>query len=300
MQSAVIFNVQKYSVHDGPGIRTTVFFKGCPLKCAWCHNPESHSPKYELMFNVDRCVGCGKCASRCPEGAITIVDGKSFIDKEKCKICHKCSDCCPNSAIEYVGEECTSNEIFSRVLKDQIFYDESGGGVTFSGGEPMMHVDCVAEVAQRCKDRGIHVAIETSGFAPWSSFEKIVDKVDLFLFDIKLVDNELHKQYVGADNHIILENIKKLSDLNKRIWIRMPMITGINDGEENLDLTMDFLKTIQFEHINLLPYHSIGKGKYTKLGREYKLQYIEQPSPERMEELAQKFRNKGFKVKIGG
>lgn len=252
------------------------------------------------MFNADKCVGCGRCVARCPEGAISLVDGKSFIDKEKCKICHKCSDCCPQSAIEYVGEECTSKEIFNRVVKDQIFYDESGGGVTFSGGEPMMHVDCIEEVAERCKERGIHVAIETSGFAPWSSFEKIVDKVDLFLLDIKLLDNELHKQYVGADNHIILENIKKISDLNKRIWIRMPMITGINDGEENLEMTMDFLKTIQFEHINLLPYHSIGKGKYTKLGREYKLQNIEQPSPERMEELAQKFRNKGFKVKIGG
>ena len=252
------------------------------------------------MFTSDKCVGCGKCVERCPEGAITIIDGKSHIDKDKCKICHKCSDCCPHNAIEYVGEEVTSNEIFKRVLKDQIFYDESGGGVTFSGGEPMIHVDCVKEVAQSCHDRGIHTAMETSGFAQWSDFEKIVDLIDLFLFDIKLIDNELHRQYVGADNDLILKNIKKLSDLNKRIGIRMPITTGINDGEENLQKTMDFLKTIQFEHINLLPYHSIGKGKYTKLGREYSLDYIEQPSDERMQELAQKFKNNEFKVKIGG
>ena len=300
MKSAVVFNIQKYSVHDGPGIRTTVFFKGCPLKCAWCHNPESHSIEHQLMLNSDKCVGCGKCENRCPHDAIKIVDGVSKLDKSKCQICKKCSLICPKQGIEYVGQTMEVKEMVKEILKDQMFYDESGGGVTFSGGEPMMQPDVVGEVAKRCQDFGVHTAMETSGFATWESFEKVLPHIDLFLIDIKAIQDDIHKEYVGASNQIILENIRKLSALGKKMWIRMPIICGINDGEENITATISFLKEIHFEHVNLLPYHSIGKGKYTKLGKEYTLPEIKEPSDTHMKELAQQFTNNGMRVKVGG
>ena len=300
MKSAVVFNIQKYSVHDGPGIRTTVFFKGCPLKCTWCHNPESHSVDHQLMLNIDKCVGCGKCAKRCPHGAIEIIDGVMKLDETKCVICKKCSTICPKEGIEYVGETLEVKDIVKEILKDQMFYDESGGGVTFSGGEPMMQPDVVAEIARRSKDFGVHTAMETSAFASWSSFEKVVPHIDLFLIDIKALQNDIHEQYVGASNQVILENIRKLSDLGKRMWIRMPIISGINDGDENINLTIEFLKTVHFEQVNLLPYHSMGKGKYTKLGKEYTMPEIKEPNDEHMNALARKFENNGIRVKIGG
>lgn len=296
-----IVNIQKYSIHDGPGIRTTVFLKGCPLGCWWCHNPESQSTKNEIMFFEQKCTGCGICVKRCPEGAITIKEMKPVIDEARCILCGNCADFCYNEAREYVGQKIGTMELFKEIQKDEIFYEESGGGVTFSGGEPLLQVDFLNEVLDICNRKNIHTALDTSGYTKWENIEKIVDKVDLFLYDFKLMDDEKHKKYIGVSNKLILENLKKLSLLGKRIFVRMPIIAGINDDNDHIDESIKFIKTLNnMEQVNLIPYHSMGMDKYKRLNMDYKLSGREKPADEKMEELKEKFEKEGIKVKIGG
>ncbi len=295
-----IINIQKYCVHDGPGIRTTVFFKGCPLSCWWCHNPESQNPKDEIMFFQERCTGCGVCAKRCPQNAIEIKNNISIVDLSKCTLCGKCTDFCPNNAKEYVGKKITVDELMNEIVKDQVFYDESNGGVTFSGGEPLLHADFLEEVLKRCRIRGIHTAIETSGFATWEKLEKVAKNIDLFLYDLKQINNEKHKKFMGVENVIILDNLKKLSDMGANIIIRMPLISGVNDDDEHIDGVIKFLSNIKVIQVNLLPYHKMGMDKYRRLDREYKLTGMEKPSDEWMKKTKEKFEKFGFKVSIGG
>lgn len=300
MQKAIITNIQKYSIHDGPGIRTTVFFKGCPLNCLWCHNPETHNSNSEIMFFKERCTLCGLCLEICPQKAIDFVDGYPVINKNKCNLCGKCSDFCPSNARELVGKEISVKDLMREILKDEAFYDESNGGVTFSGGEPLIYADYLSNVLQVCKARGIHTTIDTSGYASWEQFEKIADNVDLFLFDIKHMNNEKHLKYTGVENIIILQNLKKLSERGSNIYIRMPIIAGINDDDENIDLSVDFISKLNIIHVNLLPYHNIGMDKYKRLNMEYKLTGFEKPSDEVINKIAVKFENAGIKIKIRG
>lgn len=300
MEKATVINIQKYSVHDGPGIRTTVFFKGCPLKCWWCHNPESHKLNHEIMFHGEKCKGCGKCAQRCPEHAIEIIDGKAHRNASLCHICNRCSDFCPNQAFEYVGEDLEVSEMMKEILKDKPFYENSGGGVTFSGGEPMLHADFLSKLLPRCKMQGIHTAMETSGCVAWSEFEKVAKDIDLFLFDIKQINTETHKKYIGVGNEQILSNLKSLSNMGKKIIVRMPIIAGVNDDFETIDKTIEFLKEIHFERVDLLPYHKMGMNKYTNLDREYQLTGMEKPSDEHMQEISERFLSAGMLNKIGG
>ncbi|MCM0647834.1 glycyl-radical enzyme activating protein [Clostridium swellfunianum] len=300
MNKGTIFNIQKYSVHDGPGIRTTVFLKGCPLKCWWCHNPESQNPRHEIMFFQERCTGCGVCVKRCPNEAIKISDNKALTDETKCRLCGKCADFCPNKAREYVGKEITVQALMDEIIKDEVFYDESNGGVTFSGGEPMLYADFLAEVLKACKQRGIHTAIDTSGFVAFDKFEKIIDYVDLFLYDIKLMDDRRHTKYIGFENGLILDNLKKLSDRGANIFVRMPIIAGINDDFENIEEAISFLSSLNIIQVNLLPYHKMGMDKYRRLEMDYKLSGMEKPTDERMKEIADRFLRRGIKVKIGG
>ncbi|MBV1817059.1 glycyl-radical enzyme activating protein [Anaerosalibacter bizertensis] len=296
-----IVNIQKYSIHDGPGIRTTVFLKGCPLSCWWCHNPESQSTKNEIMFFEQKCTGCGICVKRCPEEAITMREMKPTIDKTKCILCGNCTDFCYNEAREYVGQKIGAIELFKEIQKDEIFYEESGGGVTFSGGEPLLQVDFLSEVLDICNKKNIHTTLDTSGYTKWENIEKIVNKVDLFLYDLKLIDDEKHKKYIGVSNKLILENLKKLSSLGKRIFVRMPIIAGINDDNDHIDESIKFIKTLNnIEQVNLIPYHSMGMDKYKRLNMDYKLSGMEKPADEKMEELKEKFEKEGIKVKIGG
>ncbi|MBU5292832.1 glycyl-radical enzyme activating protein [Anaerosalibacter bizertensis] len=296
-----IVNIQKYSIHDGPGIRTTVFLKGCPLSCWWCHNPESQSTKNEIMFFEQKCTGCGICVKRCPEEAITMREMKPTIDETKCILCGNCTDFCYNEAREYVGQKIGAIELFKEIQKDEIFYEESGGGVTFSGGEPLLQVDFLSEVLDICNKKNIHTTLDTSGYTKWENIEKIVNKVDLFLYDLKLIDDEKHKKYIGVSNKLILENLKKLSSLGKRIFVRMPIIAGINDGNDHIDESIKFIKTLNnIEQVNLIPYHSMGMDKYKRLNMDYKLSGMEKPADEKMEELKEKFEKEGIKVKIGG
>ncbi|GAA0748241.1 trans-4-hydroxy-L-proline dehydratase activase [Clostridium oceanicum] len=300
MKKGTIINIQKYSVHDGPGIRTTVFFKGCPLNCWWCHNPETQNKRHQIMFFKERCKGCGICIKRCPENAIKIIDGYPIIDNNKCTLCSKCADFCPNDAREYVGKDLTSKEVMDEVMKDEMFYEDSGGGVTFSGGEPMLHVDFIDEILDECREKEVHTTLDTSGYASWESFDKIRDRIDLFLYDLKVMDKEKHKKYIGVDNTLILSNLKKLSKHGHNIFLRMPIVVGVNDDDKNIDDSIEFISKLNVLQVNLLPYHKMGMEKYKRLDMEYKLTGDEKPSDEYMNKLKEKFERAGIKVKIGG
>lgn len=295
-----IVNVQRYSVHDGPGIRTTVFFKGCPLKCWWCHNPENISLKEEMMSCKDKCTNCGRCIKVCREEAIRLKDGNPFVELEKCINCGRCAEFCISEAKEHVGKEVHINELMVHIKKDIPFYEESGGGVTFSGGEPLMQGEFLNEVLKRCKNLNINTTLDTCGYSDWEKIEKIHNKVDLFLYDLKIFDDEKHIKYTGVSNKLILENLKKLSSLGKNIYVRMPIIKGINDDSAHIDNCVKFLSDLNILQVNLLPYHKLGMDKYEKLDKEYKLTGEEKPSEREMEEMAEKFKLAGIKVKIGG
>lgn len=300
MDFATIINIQKYSIHDGPGIRTTVFFKGCPLNCLWCHNPESQNPSPEIMFFEERCTSCGSCVKVCPSKAIKFIGGYPVVDKCKCNLCGKCCDFCLSNARELVGKDITVKHLMSEIIKDEVFYEESNGGVTFSGGEPLMYADYLKKVLKFCKDKDIHTTIDTSGYAPWEQFEKIIDNVELILFDIKHMNNEKHLKYTGVSNTVILENLKKLSEKGSNIYIRMPIIAGVNDDDENITKAVDFLSKLNIIQVNLLPYHKMGMDKYRRLNMQYKLSGEETPTEETMNQIAEKFKKAGIKIKIGG
>ena len=272
MNKAIFFDIQRNSFVDGPGIRTTVFFKGCNLKCAWCHNPESQSAKPQMMFYKDKCTGCGKCKSVCP------------YHLEQCELCGKCTLYCPVDARKVCGKEHTVDEVLKEVLKDKAFYETSGGGVTFSGGECMLQIDFLAEILKKCKENGIHTAVDTAGHIPFESFEKILPYTDLFLYDIKIFDSQKHKQYVGVVNELNLENLKKLFERKAKLWIRIPIIPDVNDSIEEIQKIKDFLKTIgTAEKIELLPYHAMGENKYRAIGKEP--QIFKTPDAENMKRL---------------
>jgi pyruvate formate lyase activating enzyme len=288
-----IFNIQKYSIHDGPGIRTTVFLKGCPLSCIWCHNPESQSFSPEIMQYSKRCIGCGKCAEVCKYGAL--------YDRDKCTSCGSCAEVCYAKARELAGKLMTVQEVIAQIDKDSIFYDESGGGVTFSGGEPLSQPEFLLELLTQCKKHEYHTAVDTSGYGATETIKAISGMTDLFLYDLKLMDDDKHIKYTGVSNKLILENLKEISRLGNQIYIRIPLIPGINDDESNIKLAATVIhETAGIEQVNLLPYHNIAVDKYNRLGKRSRLMEIPVPSGEYMEFVAGKFLEYGVKVKIGG
>lgn len=300
-----ITNIQKFSIHDGDGIRTTVFFKGCPLKCEWCHNPETQRFEKEMEVDGEKCTGCGTCASVCPNGAVRMTeDHRPAWDPKACTFCGKCENFCPAGSREIVGREYTVKELTKELMKDQMFYEESGGGVTFSGGEVMsMDMDFILAMAKELKRQDVTLTIDTCGYVPYERFEKILPYVNTFLYDVKVMDPELHKKYMGTDNKLILENLIRLSQDGARIYIRIPTIKEVNGNEENMKETIAFLKQhdIHPAGVNLLPYHDTGSGKYAKLDMEYKGTDLHAPDKEEMEALAALFVNAGFtNTKIGG
>ena len=254
-----ITNIQKFSIHDGDGIRTTVFFKGCPLKCEWCHNPETQRFEKEMQVDREKCTGCGTCASVCPNGAVRMTeDHRPSWDPKACTFCGKCENFCPAGVREIVGREYTVKELTKELMKDQMFYEESGGGVTFSGGEVMsMDMDFILAMAKELKRQDVTLTIDTCGYVPYERFEKILPYVNTFLYDVKVMDPELHKKYMGTDNKLILENLIRLSQDGARIYIRIPTIKEVNGNEENMKETIAFLKQhdIHPAGVNLLPYH---------------------------------------------
>ena len=269
---ATIFDIERNSYVDGPGIRTTVFFKGCNLRCSWCHNPESQSPKPQMMFYKNKCTGCGKCKEKCPNHL------------ESCELCGKCTLYCPHDAREICGKEYTVDEVMREILKDKAFYDHSGGGVTFSGGECMLQIDFLEEILKVCKENGIHTAVDTAGHVPYEYFERILPYTNLFLYDVKCYDSEKHKKYTGVRNELILENLKKLLATGKSVWVRIPIIPTVNDTVEEIQRIKAYISSCgKPEKIELLPYHAMGEHKYAAINRESHMFPI--PSKETMEDL---------------
>lgn len=301
---AVIFNIQKFSIHDGPGIRTTVFFKGCPLNCMWCHNPESKSLSVENVVNYDMCKKCCKCIQSCENEAISVnKDSSDFeitYDAEKCNLCGECVYNCTSNAREIIGEKMSLDYVFNEVMKDKVFYDESDGGVTVSGGEPLIQSDFVYNLLKKLKKHNIHTAVDTSGFVDFDKLYKISKYTDLFLYDLKIMDDVLHKKYIGVSNNLILENLIKLSKIHKDINIRLIIIDGVNANKNHIEAVIDLLKETDIKKINLLPYHDISRNKYKKLSLKYDGRDFEVPSDEKIKQLKKIFEYNGFEVKIGG
>lgn len=298
---SLVFNIQKYSIHDGDGIRTTVFFKGCPMTCKWCHNPESQSYRPSILQNTEKCTSCQKCTTLCPEGAISYESGKIKTEEDKCTLCEKCVDACINNAREIVGKQYTLDEIMKEIGKDKLFYEQSGGGVTLSGGEIMTQdMDYIINILKKCHRLGYRVNIDTCGHAKFENFEKILPYVDTFLYDIKHMDNDIHKELTGVDNEFVLGNLKKLSENGAKINIRMPLVEGINSSDEHIDKVIDFLKDLKILKVNLLPYHNTGKSKYERLDMVYEGDDYSAPSSERMEAIKAKFEANNFCTQIGG
>ncbi|MGE5632670.1 MAG: trans-4-hydroxy-L-proline dehydratase activase [Caulobacteraceae bacterium] len=296
-----IFNIQKYSIHDGPGIRSTVFFKGCPLSCIWCHNPESQSFKPEILFYGKRCIGCGKCLEACQYRAISLQDGVICYDRNRCTLCENCVKACYAKARETAGQSVDVGYVMAQLEKDRIFYEESGGGVTFSGGEPLSQLEFLIELLEQCRKKEIHTAIDTSGYAAPEVISRVGSLADLFLYDLKLIDDEKHKEYIGVSNKVIFENLELLSKLGKRIFIRIPLIPGINDDDENIKATAGIIhNTPGVSQVNLLPYHNMAADKYKRLDKPNCLMEIMVPSKEYVEEISRKYLSYGINAKIGG
>jgi pyruvate formate lyase activating enzyme len=294
----VVFDIKHYAIHDGPGIRTTVFLKGCPLDCAWCHNPESKHPQPEFMWWPTRCIGCRSCVEGCPEGAVNLGD-KLVIDEEKCVGCGACVEVCYAEALELVGREMSVEEVMEEVRRDSEFYRESGGGVTFSGGEPLTQPLFLAEMLMACKREGFHTAVDTSGQADPATLEKIMDHTDLFLYDVKHMDPEQHRKYTGTSNEQILLNLSLLK--GRAVVVRVPLVPGVNDDEENIRCMGEYVSGLGFSDLCLLPYHKVGAEKAQRLNRETGPQFVaEAPTEESLDWLRGVLTEYGLTVKIGG
>ena len=299
-KKGLIFDIKQFAVEDGPGIRTTVFFKGCPLRCKWCHNPESWTSEPQLSFTVDKCIGCGRCQEICLNRAISIRDAKAETLNDKCNLCGRCAEVCPSGARKLIGRFVSAAEIIKQIEKDLVFYEQSGGGVTFSGGEPLMQVEFLNELLEECKKRRIHTAVDTSCYSINGELEAI-SKADLFLCDLKTMDGQDHKRLTGVDNEVILENIKRLSQWSKPIIIRIPVIAGFNDTDENIEATGKFAAGLSsLVRIDLLAYHWGGLIKSQRLNSSRKMTRFESPGDEKIKNMAEKLRKFGLDVRIGG
>ena len=300
--AAPVFNIQTYCIHDGPGIRVTVFMKGCPLKCLWCQNPESQAAYPQLMTYSNKCTGCGYCVKACPNKAVKIENGLSVTDREKCTACGACVDVCPTQSREIAGKMTTVQQAIEKVLQDKLFLVESGGGMTISGGEALAHPDFTENLFMAAHEEGISTAIETCSFASRDVIQRVFKHVDLALLDIKHMDSQMHKKLTGVPNEQILDNIEYVANVMKvPVWIRVPVIPGCNDSIENIEATAKFVseKIGAGTRIHLLPYNKLGESKSENLGRALELS-AQPPSDEFMLELSKICEKYGLEVKIGG
>ncbi|OGD22242.1 MAG: hypothetical protein A2W03_09095 [Candidatus Aminicenantes bacterium RBG_16_63_16] len=301
MSEGLIFDIKKYSVNDGPGIRTTVFFKGCPLRCPWCHNPEGQSFLQEIMLRPARCIaGCRECLAACAPSALTMTEDSLALDKLKCDLCGRCAAVCPAGAIEIVGRKLDADDVVAEIEKDRVFYEESGGGVTFSGGEPLAQADFLAGILDACRARGLHTTVDTCGYAPPEAVSLVAGRADLFLFDLKVMDEKKHDDLTGQPNGVILENLRRLVHLRQRVAIRLPLIAGVNDDEANLRATAAFLRALgTVTDISLLPYHGLGRDKYRGLRKKIPVAGLATPPSERLAKIKRDLESQGFRVCLG-
>ena len=289
MASGVVFNIQRYSVQDGPGIRTTVFLKGCPLDCWWCHNPESQRPEPQIMVMEGRCIQCGECREACPQG----LEGM-------CEQCGRCVGACPTGARQSVGGRMTAGEVLAEVRKDRIFHEESGGGVTFSGGEPLVQFEFLRELLGACRAEGIHTALDTCGHAPIDQLLAAGRLANLVLYDLKMVDEARHRNYTGVSSGRIIDNLRALGKAHENIWLRIPVIPGINDDDLSMDAAARLAASIGgVRRVCLLPYHGTGTAKLQRLGWPDRMKGTQPPSADELETTARRFRRLGLEVTTG-
>jgi pyruvate formate lyase activating enzyme len=301
MSSGIVFDIQKFSLHDGPGIRTTVFLKGCGLRCWWCHNPESQRPHPELLLRTELCIHCGACMGECPQGAIRRDGGQFITDRNMCARCGACVAACAADARELVGQEMTVEQVIHEVLLDAIFYDESGGGVTFSGGEPLLQGDFLFDLLQACKAHDLHTVVDTCGYAQTDILARVRPYVDLFLYDVKVMDDALHRQVTGASNRLILDNLHYLAEHNHPVLVRVPVIPNVNDDENNLRQIGEMVHSMSnVQGVSILAYHKLGKDKYERLGRPNPMPETAEPSEDAMLEIKCLLESYGLDVTIGG
>ena len=294
-----MFDIQNFSIHDGPGIRTLVFFKGCPLRCRWCQNPEGLNAFREIAFYVESCIGCGACARACPHDAMDLESPKR-IKRDLCDSCGLCADACPTLALKVVGRYYAPEELLQQVLKDRPFYETSGGGVTLSGGEAGTYVDYLTRFCELGKRKSLHIAIETSGYVDYGRFSELLPYLDLVLFDIKVVNPAKHRELTGRDNKLILDNLDQLFGAGANVHLRYPYIPTMNDGQEDLRDLAALAKRYGQKRINILPYHALGESKIDRIDSPQPVLDLKAPSPEAMEEVKESFDKEGITIAIGG
>ena len=283
--SGITFNIQQFSTEDGPGIRTTVFMKGCPLHCVWCHNPEGMRPSQDLMWYDVRCIAARDCLHLCPEEALDLTKNGMLIDRQRCNLCGECAEACPSAALEVIGQQWTPESLVAEMLKDRIFYETSGGGITFSGGEPMLQTDFLVAVLPRCKEEGLHVALDTCGTVSWERYERVLPWVDLVLLDLKIMDAQRHQHATGVSNDVILKNAQRLAEVGMPMWVRTPVVPGYTQDDENIRAIGGFIqeKLPTVERWDLLAYTNLGRPKYHRLDIPYVLEETPLLTREEME-----------------
>ena len=301
MQTGLVFNLQRYSIHDGPGIRTTVFLKGCPLCCAWCHNPEGMSPRPEIVVVESRCAGCGECRRACPFGVSLGGEGALPTHHEQCQLCGACVEACPTGARQMIGRTMNVPEVLQEILKDRLFYESSGGGVTFSGGEPLLQPHFLCALLEACRTHRLHTALDTTGFGCTEHLLAAAALSDLVLYDLKVFDETRHRTLTGVSNRGIRENLKALDRVHRNVWIRLPVVPGFNDDLAELKQIAEFVAGLRsVTLVNLLPFHRTALHKWQRLGLVHSLEGVPAPSAEFMERAAETFGRMGLKTKAGG
>jgi pyruvate formate lyase activating enzyme len=302
MTNGLIFDIKRYAINDGPGIRLTVFFKGCPLACTWCHNPESISPKVQKMYSIKRCIGARACIDACPNNALSLTPQGIVTDTDACRLCGKCAKACPTHAIEMSGEAIDIDAIMQAIENESLFFDQSEGGVTFSGGEPLLHHGALKILLQRCAALYIHRVVDTALYAQPDVVKEIARHTDLFLVDLKLMDSAKHQTYTGVPNELILQNIEILAVMDADFVIRVPLIQGINADYENIEASAAFLASLpwQRKQVNLLPYHDIAQSKHKRLGTDHDSEGMSEPSQDKLDEVVAIFKHHGLLATVGG
>ena len=301
MQTGIIFDIKRYAIHDGPGIRTTVFFKGCPLTCPWCHNPEGIDRSPQVVYQKSKCIGCLECIAACPEKALCAGSNGIITDEALCNHCGACVDVCPAGARERVGRTETVDSLMEVIRKDVPFFDTSGGGVTFSGGEPLMQAEFLLEMLKACGKEDIHRALDTTGYTDSDTLKRLAPHIDLFLFDLKFMDPKKHRHYTGVSNEQILKNLETLARHGSRVIIRIPLIPGINDDEDNINTMVSFIDHLpHIKTVHILPYHDFQKRKYDKFSMNYTARDVKPPAPQRVESIGKQLADRGLSVEVGG
>ena len=301
---SLIFDIKRYSINDGPGIRITIFFKGCPLSCVWCHNPEGISSKKEKLYTRKKCIGCGVCVAACPVKALTLTPEGIVTDPALCTLCGKCADVCPTTAMEISGSDYSVDELMREIEKETLVMDQSGGGVTFCGGEPLLFPKELVELLNLCGKLGIHRAVDTSLFAAPEIVREVMGKCELFLVDLKVMDSQKHRSFCGVPNELILSNLRMIAEAGMDFQIRIPLIEGVNADEENITRTAEFLASLPWrdKKVGILPYHDIGKGKHEKLGTVYNPNGLPMAAPldEAVNRTKEIFSRYGIETVMGG